>query len=96
MCYWVLTANGDVIAETTVQHVTREEDNDPVIRPLIDAFDLAVKTRLDDSNFNLMPDTPGKPLADEDDIYLPLAETDDIYKQSDNAFVVEPEVYDKI
>ena len=57
---------------------------------------------MDDANFHLMPDTP---LALEDNFDLQpwdsdlygssLAEADDIYRQSDDDFVIEPEVYDK-
>ena len=25
MCYWILTEKGDVVADTTVQHVTSED-----------------------------------------------------------------------
>ena len=32
LCYWVLTEKGKIIARTTVQHVTRDEDKSPEIQ----------------------------------------------------------------
>ena len=92
MCYWILTDNGDVIAETTVQHVLREEYNDPDIKPQIEQFNASVITSLDDTNFQL---EPGTPLALDDDSEAPwdsqydknaepLADADDVYWQKDS------------
>ena len=51
MCYWVLTVSGNVIARTTVQHVTRDEYLDPVMCKRIKEFDKQIEKRLDDTNF---------------------------------------------
>lgn len=57
MCYWILTVNGDIIAETTVQHVTREDYDNPNIAAQIKEFDDKLNERLDDANFKLaIPD----------------------------------------
>jgi hypothetical protein len=51
MCYWILTVSGKVIANTTVQHVTRLDHEDPNINKQIDAFNTALTNRLDDTKF---------------------------------------------
>ena len=43
--------SGNFIARTTVQHVTRDEYLDPVMRERIKEFDEQIKKRLDDTNF---------------------------------------------
>ena len=52
MCYWIALANGHIIAETTVQHVTRDELNDPEIKSQIEQFDRQMLERMDDTNFD--------------------------------------------
>jgi hypothetical protein len=52
MCYWIALANGHIIAETTVQHVTRDELNDPEIKSQIERFDRQMHERMDDTNFD--------------------------------------------
>jgi hypothetical protein len=51
LCYWILTESGKVISSTTVQHVTTTDASNPSINRTIIAFDQAVNTRLDDTNF---------------------------------------------
>ena len=71
MCYWILTKNGNVVADTTVQHVIRDEQLDPDIKQDIDAFNLAVNERLSDHNF-MIPNVAPFALEDEDDFDKPL------------------------
>ena len=51
MCYWVLTKSGKVLARTTVQHVTAEEQAEPRMAERIQEFRMIVENRLDDRNF---------------------------------------------
>ena len=51
MCYWVLTVSGNVISRTTVQHVSRDDLIDPVMKEKIKSFDEALVKRLDDTKF---------------------------------------------
>ena len=53
MCYWILTKDGSIIAETTVQHVTREDMQEDAIKQQVTAFHEAVNVRMDDENFIL-------------------------------------------
>ena len=53
MCYWVMGESGIPIAETTVQHVTRDDMLDPTIATQIEAFNKTLTTRLDDMNFKI-------------------------------------------
>ena len=52
MCYWLALPNGHIIAETTVQHVTRDELNDPEIKTRASLMDEQMRTRMDDTNFD--------------------------------------------
>ena len=64
LCYWILTPSGQVISRSSVQHVTRDDYNDPDIQKRIKEFDRKINEQLGDKNF-LNPD------ADDafDDIY---------------------------
>jgi len=53
MCYWILTESGQVIAETTVQHVTSEDLRNPEIESKVSVFNDKVTARLDEANFRL-------------------------------------------
>ncbi|KAL7490363.1 hypothetical protein ACHAWX_000245 [Stephanocyclus meneghinianus] len=55
MCYWLALANGSVIAETTVQHVTRDE---------VETFNRHMTERLDDTNF-MNPEAEGFPQSED-------------------------------
>ena len=69
MCYWIMPVNGQAIAETTVQHVTRDDMLDPTVSKSIEKFDEALNKRLDDANFNI---AGGAGLSlQEDDYDLP-------------------------
>lgn len=68
MCYWILTKSGDVISESTVQHVTRDDTLEADVQKDIDAFNKAVEERLDDTNFHLPNAEGGFTLADEYDL----------------------------
>ena len=59
LCYWVLTKSGKVIARTTVQHVTKEDQEKEDIREKTRNFRLIVAERLDDTNFK--DDGDGRP-----------------------------------
>jgi hypothetical protein len=51
LCYWLLLANGKVLARTTVQHVTREDMLNEDVKLQINQFDEQVENRLNDENF---------------------------------------------
>jgi hypothetical protein len=64
MCYWFIPESGKLIANTSVQHVIRDEYLNPDIKLQIDKFNTNLVERLDDTNFTINNDTT-KPL----DIY---------------------------
>jgi len=68
MCYWILTKSGTVIAETTVQHVTRDDMLDATIAEQVATFNSAVIERLDDANFHIENNEGGFTLEDEYDL----------------------------
>jgi hypothetical protein len=51
MCYWVMPVSGQMISETTVQHVTRYDLESADIAAAVEEFNGALTTRLDDTNF---------------------------------------------
>jgi hypothetical protein len=51
MCYWVMPVSGQMISETTVQHVTRYDLENAEIAAAVEEFNGALTTRLDDTNF---------------------------------------------
>ena len=51
LCYWLLLPTGNVIARTTVQHVTREDHLNNDIRNDIETFDKSVDNRLKEEGF---------------------------------------------
>lgn len=105
MCYWILTKTGQVIAETTVQHVIRDDLIDPDIKQEIDEFNAAVNERLDDTNFRLPNDEGDFKLEDAyeippwDSAYGDNDPTPDEYGQEDEPILeaddVTEEIFDK-
>ena len=73
MCYWLIPESGSLIANTSVQHVIRDDYMNPEIKQLIDQFNTNLADRLDDKNFTINNETT-KPL----DIY----DVDDANDQS--------------
>jgi len=53
MTYFVLTRNGKVISESTVQHVTQEDMRNEDTRAKVEQFNAEVKERLNDENFEI-------------------------------------------
>ena len=53
LCYWLLLGNGNIIARTTIQHVTREDMLNEETKTQICQFDQEVETRLSDQNFRV-------------------------------------------
>ena len=53
MCYWTALANGHIIAETTVQHVTQDELNNTEIKSQIEQFNRQMIESMDDTKFEL-------------------------------------------
>ena len=109
MCYWVLTSNGDVVADTTVQHVTREDMANPKIKKQVKAFNEAIEVRLNDTNFQLPNMGPftledeGYDLPSWDPAYGNNTPDDSEYggmvedtPLADAEEVDDPEVYDKL
>ena len=65
MCYFIVTVNGDILAETTVQHVTVEDMLDPDIKQRVDSFNEKLNERLNSENFRLNDTTQGTDLFDD-------------------------------
>jgi hypothetical protein len=55
LCYWVINGEGNMLAWTTVQHVTDLDRKQPETAERIKAFDVALSTRLGDAT-HVMPD----------------------------------------
>ena len=55
MCYWIYTASGKVIAESTIEHVTEDDLRQPGMKKQVDDFSSGVRDRLKDTNFQLKP-----------------------------------------
>ena len=53
LCYWILLHTGQVIASTTVEHVTKDEMSDESVSERVRKFDEQIAVRLDDKNFVL-------------------------------------------
>ncbi len=53
MCYFIITKSVKVIAETSVQHVIRDNLLDPKIASQIEELDKALNKQLDENNFNI-------------------------------------------
>ena len=51
LCYWLLLKSGNVIARTTVQHVTREDLLNNETRQQVEDFDRSVEERLNKQGF---------------------------------------------
>jgi hypothetical protein len=69
MCYWILTAGGKVLSNTSVQHVIRDEHRDPAIKSQIEQFENRLDERLNDTNFTSEDPRDGTPYIQ--DIKLP-------------------------
>ena len=83
LCYWILTKDGNVIAETTVQHVTREDMQEDAIKTQVHAFNTAVIERLDDANFVLEHNEARFTLLDEYENDYDLPQWDPAYGGND-------------
>ncbi len=95
MCYWILTVTGDIIAETTVQHVTREDLDNPSIATQVKEFDDKLNERLNDTNFKLATPDEYKLLENFDMPADPAYGTDDTTPNSaDYDFGVEDDSED--
>ena len=60
--------SGTVIAETTVQHVTRDNMLDAKTASQVEIFNTAINERLDDTNFLIQHGEGGFTLEDEYDL----------------------------
>jgi hypothetical protein len=72
LTYWVLTKAGKVIARSTIQHVTMQEELSEDIAQSIKLFDEMVTERLDDTNFVIDNMIHGENILQDEDF-----ETDD-------------------
>jgi hypothetical protein len=55
LCYWILDNNGNILARTTVQHVTDMDRQSPETAENIRVFNEGLDVRLDDEN-HVLPD----------------------------------------
>ena len=53
MCYRILKKSGTVIAETTVQHVTRDDMLDAETSAQVENFNTAINDQLDNTDFRI-------------------------------------------
>ena len=53
MCYYILTREGNVISESTVMPVTEEQMRNPDIKAKVEAFNAAVKAKLDEDDYTI-------------------------------------------
>ena len=83
LCYWILTKDGSVIAETTVQHVTREDMQEDEIKEQVAAFNQSITERLDDTNFILENNEGRFTLLDEYENDFDLPQWDPAYGGND-------------
>jgi Reverse transcriptase (RNA-dependent DNA polymerase) len=67
LCYWLLLESGNVIARTTVQHVTREDLLNDDVKVEVNRFDQAVCERLNEQGFLAQNADASFFLQDEDD-----------------------------
>jgi hypothetical protein len=66
LCYWIINGEGNIMARTTVQHVTDLDRKQPETAERIKAFDAALSTRLGDVNHELPDAVPGSSFFLED------------------------------
>ena len=59
LCYWVINGEGNIVARTTVQHVTDLHRKQPEEAERIKTFDKALSTRLGDATHELPDVVPG-------------------------------------
>lgn len=90
MCYWILTESGQIIADTTVQHVTTEDLRNPAIKEQVDAFTAAVNARLNEENFQL-PEIADYGLIDDWDHPIDPAYGDNTTTPNDEDYFGTPE-----
>ena len=66
LCYWIITSDGNVLARTTVQHVTDLDRKQPETAERIKTFDEALSTRLGDPTHDIPDVVPGSSFFLED------------------------------
>ncbi|KAL7477926.1 hypothetical protein ACHAW6_003715 [Cyclotella cf. meneghiniana] len=86
MCYWLALANGSIIAETALQHVTRDELHDPDNAQRVETFNRHMTERLDDTNFT-NPEAEGFPQSEDMD----PAYRDGMKTPSDSDYIEPPD-----
>ena len=59
MSYWILTQHGHVLSRTSVQRLTELEKQTADWQTKCTVFDANIKTRLDNTNFTIVPDRGG-------------------------------------
>ena len=75
MCYWLMPVSGVPVANTTVQHVTRDDMLDPDIKRDILQFDVELRERLNDENFKLESNLNNYSVRDVcDDFFKPYGD----------------------
>jgi hypothetical protein len=63
MCYWLMPVSSTPVVNSSVQHVTSEDLQNPDMKVRINKFNEKLHTQMDDTNFTL----PGKDI----DFYYP-------------------------
>jgi len=67
MCYWILTGNGNVIAQTTVQCMTKSDIQEQPVIVQMNAYTVTIYEKLDDSNHVILVPASGLILDDEEE-----------------------------
>ena len=75
MCYWLMPVSGVPVVNTTVQHVTAEDLQNPDLQSRVNDFNMRLERRLDDTNFIL----PGNDI----DYYYPTDQYGIDYENGD-------------
>ena len=89
MTYWILTESGNVIARSTVQHITTSDMATNAMKDRVKLFDETLLTRLDDENFQL--DLPNHVFyLQDEDAPLIANEAADIPEDSEYGDMMQP------
>jgi hypothetical protein len=89
MCSWVLIQNGEIIARTTVQHVTHEDLKSESIKAKMKAFDANIEEKLEQWR-TAQPITAKPNWVYLEDVFIP----EDVPEMSEEAHEPTPDSFD--
>lgn len=93
LCYWILTAAGKLISNSTVQHVVRTDYQTPEVKTRINEFNNKMTERLSDENFQIRTESGLNYLEDDPEAKMPYkqAPPEDEYDEHWGPPVYEPQ-----